>query len=311
MTETTKTIFEKYQIRKTKDQKAAFQSHLISLSESYGYKAKVEKGLREASNVVVGDPEGARVIYTAHYDTCAVMPLPNFITPKNFLIYLGYQLVLTTVMFIIPFLIMFAAAPAVLEKTGSQPLYSATLLGGYALLWLIIYVMMNGPANKNTANDNTSGVTLLIDIMRDMPEEQRDKVAFIFFDLEEKGLIGSASYKKAHKKIASSKLLLNFDCVSDGKNILFALKKKAEYISPKLKEAFPSNDTYTVYVESKGVFYPSDQRNFSLGIGVSALKKSKGGILYMNRIHTPRDTVYDEENIEYLKTGAIKLVEII
>ena len=311
MTETTREIFDKYEVRKTKEQKKSFRDYLIPLAESYGYEAREEAGKGGSVNVVVGDPEKARVVYTAHYDTCAVMPLPNFITPKCFPIYLAYQLILTIIMFIIPFLIMFVASPIVLEQTGSRGLYLATMLGGYALLWLIIYLMMMGPANKHTANDNTSGVTLLIDIMRDMPKEQREAVAFIFFDLEELGLVGSASYARAHSSVRTSKPVINFDCVSDGKNILFAIKKKAAHLTKAIKEAFPNNDTYTVYAESKGVFYPSDQRNFELGVGVSALNKSKGGILYMDKIHTLKDTVYDEESIEFLKTGAIKLVEII
>ena len=147
--------------------------------------------------------------------------------------------------------------------------------------------------------------------MMDLHEGERDKAAFIFFDLEERGLIGSAGYAKAHKSVKTSKPIINFDCVSDGKNILFALKKKSAYLAPKIKEAFPNTDTYTVLTESKGVFYPSDQRNFDIGVGVSALKKYKCGLLYMDKIHTPKDTVYDEENIEFLKAGAIKLVEII
>jgi hypothetical protein len=64
-------------------------------------------------------------------------------------------------------------------------------------------------------------------------------------------------------------------------------------------------------VASKWVIYPSDQRNFDLGVGVSALNKTKHGLLYMNKIHTKRDTVYDEENIEFLKNGAIELARII
>jgi hypothetical protein len=55
------------------------------------------------------------------------------------------------------------------------------------------------------------------------------------------------------------------------------------------------------------VFYPSDQANFSRGVGAAALKKAKGGLLYMDRIHTKRDTVYMEENIVYLTEGAVRL----
>ena len=66
-----------------------------------------------------------------------------------------------------------------------------------------------------------------------------------------------------------------------------------------------------VEIATTGVFYPSDQMNFNRGIGVAALNKSKRGILYMDKIHTPRDTVYDEENIAFLKNGAIKLTKLL
>ena len=144
-----------------------------------------------------------------------------------------------------------------------------------------------------------------------MPPELRHKTAFIFFDLEERGTVGSKCYKQQHKQIAKSKPVINFDCVSDGKNILFAVKKKAVHLAPKLSEAFKSNGIYTVDVATKGVFYPSDQRNFEQGVGVSALNKTKHGLLYMDKIHTKRDTVYDEENIEFLKNGAIEFVKIV
>lgn len=311
MTETTKEIFDKYEIRKTKEQRKAFRDYVIAYAKSQGYEAKEESFGKKVSNVVVGDPKSADVIYTAHYDTCAKMPFPNFITPKCFSIYLLYQLVVTTIMFIIPIIIMFVLAPFVLRETSSQPLYIATTLGGYALLWAILYLMINGPANKHTANDNTSGVTLLIDLMTEMPPELRHKTAFIFFDLEERGTVGSKCYKQQHKQIAKSKPVINFDCVSDGKNILFALKKNASHLESKISEAFKSNGVYNVEIASKGVFYPSDQRNFEQGVGVSALNKTKGGMLYMNKIHTKRDTVYDEENIAFLTNGAIELTRII
>ena len=310
MTNTTKEIFEKHEVRKTKEQRAAFRRYLVEYAVSQGYEAKEEKAARGATNVIIGNPATADVVYTAHYDTCAVMPLPNFITPKCIPIYILYQVIVSLIVYIIPFSIMFSS-PYVLESTDSNVLYLLTLLGGYALLLLFTFLMIAGPANKHTANDNTSGITLLCDIMTEMPTELRDKVAYIFFDLEEMGTLGSKGYALKHKANAKKMLVVNFDCVSDGKNILFVVKKNAKDTVKKLAEAFKSNDTYTVDIATKGVFYPSDQRNFDRGIGVSALNKSKHGILYMNRIHTPRDTVYDEENIEYLKNGAIELARII
>ena len=311
MRETTKEIFEKHEIRKSKEQRRRFREWLISYARSQGYAAREEAVAKNAVNVIVGNPAEADVIYTAHYDTCAVMPLPNFITPKSIAIYVIYQLALTAVLFAVPITVMFVLAPIVYRATDSDAIYFAMLGGGYALLIGILMLMRYGPANKHTANDNTSGVTLLVDIMTDMPSEMRHKVAYIFFDLEEVGMVGSRAYRKSHQKIASTKPVINFDCVSDGKSILFAVKKSAKHLAAKLEEAFKPDGTYTVDVATKGVFYPSDQISFRFGVGVSALKKTKRGLLYMNRIHTPRDTVYDEENIEFLKCGAIELVKII
>ena len=311
MTETTKVIFRDHEIRKTKKQKKAFRAYLRTLADSYGYNTRCESVGKHAHNVVVGDPVTAKVVYTAHYDTCAFMPFPNFITPLSIPIYLLYQLIMSIVIYIIPFIFMFVLPGRILDATDSYGLYLGCMLSGYALLILFTYLLLLGPANRHTANDNTSGVTLLIDIMRDIPDELKSEVAFIFFDLEELGLIGSKGYAKRHSRVRRGKLVINFDCVSDGKSILFALRKKATVYKEKIAEAFRSNETYSVEIASKGTFYPSDQLNFDLGVGVAALKKTRHGLLYMNRIHTPRDTVYDEENIVFLKNGAIELTRLL
>lgn len=70
----------------------------------------------------------------------------------------------------------------------------------FLCVWAVIALVMIGPANKHNANDNTSGVVTLLEIARSLPESQRGKVCFVLFDLEEAGLIGSAAYRKAHKK---------------------------------------------------------------------------------------------------------------
>ena len=38
-------------------------------------------------------------------------------------------------------------------------------------------------------------------------------------------------------------------------------------------------------------------------------QKTKGGLLYMDRIHTPRDTVFREENIAFLTDGSLRLTQ--
>ena len=308
MTETTQTVFEKHQIRKSYAQKSAFVQYVQSTAAKLGYQSRMEKGYLGARNVVVGDPDTARVVYTAHYDTCAVMPFPNFITPKCIWLFLLYQIAVGILMVAIPSGLVtgiFFGLAACGIKANALLLYDLWLILILAVCWLI----MAGPANKHTANDNTSGVTTLLDTMTALPEELRGEVAFVFFDLEEMGLFGSAGFASKHKKVTKNTLVVNFDCVSDGNNILFVLRKGATLYTEAIKTAFPSTEAFAVEVASKGAIYPSDQANFVRGVGVAALKKTKGGLLYMDRIHTGRDTVYMEENIAYLTEGAVRLAE--
>lgn len=313
MTETTRTVFDKHEIRKTRKQKSAFIDYVKSVSAAEGYTCKTEKGSFGARNIVVGDPDTAKVIYTAHYDTCARLPFPNFITPKCIWIYLLYQIVITAVLLCIPAAITQAAYHVGLLVDPDLTInltenFDAAFFLWYILLLVELVLFMAGPANRHTANDNTSGVTTLLDIMTVLPTEARESVAFVFFDLEEMGLLGSAGFANKHKRTAKNTLLVNFDCVSDGDTILFALRKGSERYAQVIEKAFPATDTLKVEVVSKGVFYPSDQANFTRGVGVAALK-GKGRLLYMDRIHTKRDTVYTEENVAYLTEGAVRLAE--
>ena len=306
MTETTQIILEKHQIRKSRKQKTAFIDYVQSTAASLGYDCRTEKGYLGARNIVVGNPDTAKVIYTAHYDTCAVMPFPNFITPKCIWLFFLYQIAVGILMVGISSALvtgLFFALAACGIAANILLLYYLWLILLLAVCWLI----MAGPANRHTANDNTSGVTTLLDTMAALPEELRGEVAFVFFDLEEMGLFGSAGFASKHKRGTKNTLLINFDCVSDGKNILFVLRKGAARYTEAIQASFPSTETFAVEVVSKGAIYPSDQANFARGVGVAALKKTKGGLLYMDRIHTNRDTVYMEENIAYLTEGAVRL----
>ena len=87
MTELSRVILRDWQVRKTKAQKQRFIEYLQSRLPGL---AVEEGGWPRCRNLVLGDPENADVVFTAHYDTCARLPFPNFITPKNLLIYLLY-----------------------------------------------------------------------------------------------------------------------------------------------------------------------------------------------------------------------------
>lgn len=310
MTELSRTILETYQIRKSAKQKAAFREFLCAHLREMGYDVKIEG--KSSKNIVVGDPAQAKVIYTAHYDTCPVLPFPNFITPRSILWYLLYQLLICVPVFA---LAVGAEVGTMLlwEKvTGEMCPLAVAILAMYAVLLLFIWWLYAGPANQHTVNDNTSGVLTLVEIAQQLPEELRGKVCLVFFDNEEKGLLGSAAFAKKHKAVRKNTLVVNFDCVSDGDSIqLFPAKglKKREEILSVLENAFLPAGEKTVEVVRSFGFYPSDQAKFKQGVGVCALKKSRIFGWYMDRIHTKKDTILMEENIHLLRQGALRLAQ--
>ena len=298
MTSISETVLREFMVRKTKDQKTAFIDYL----KSQFPELQVEEN-KQNRNLVLGNPANAKVLLTAHYDTCAKLPFPNFITPMNIWIYLGYQLLVT-----VPFIaLLFAVRGIVLALTQSE------LLGfwsGYlAMMGAMYYFLIGGPANPYTANDNTSGVITLLELYAAMTPEQKAQTALVFFDNEESGLLGSHFFAKKHKKDGlKEKLLLNFDCVSDGDHFLFVLNKPAmKQYGDLFRQAYGGEK---VLVESTSkAFYPSDQSNFPVNAAVAALNEHKLLGLYMDKIHTPKDRVFDTENIDFLCRGTLALLE--
>ena len=297
-------VLTAFPVRKSKQQKQEFRDAAQSYLKQFGYSPTVEKGSFGCRNMVIGDPETAQYLITAHYDTCARLPIPNLITPCNFWAFLGYQLVVMLLMLLVP------AIPGALAGllAGSFDVgYYVWLIG----VWVLIALMLIGPANKHNANDNTSGVVTLLEIARSLPESQRGKVCFVLFDLEEAGLIGSAAYRKAHKKASDSQLVLNLDCVGDGDYIRFFPTKKLKKDRKKLTSLYKACGYLgkkNVLVHEKGFSVcPSDQANFPYGVGICALRK-KGKTLYLSRIHTPKDTILEETNVNILRAALITFI---
>lgn len=291
-------ILEQYPVRKNKKQKQAFRTAVESYGERLGYAVTVEKGQLGAQNLLLGDPETAKFLVTAHYDTCANMLLPNFITPCNVFLYLAYQIGLVLLL-IVASAVAGAAAGLLL---GNE----AVKWTGLAVYWILLFMLILGPANKVNANDNTSGVVTLLEIARTLPENQRHKVCFVLFDLEEAGLLGSASYRKKHKKATDNQLVLNLDCVGDGDHLRMFPTKQLRKDRKKLTSLYRSCGYFgkkSLLVHEKGAaVYPSDQKHFPYGVGICALRKQKK-ILYMSRIHTKKDTALEETNVNILRAA--------
>ncbi len=292
MTELSEKILSSYQIRKKRAQKTAF----IDFLKCEIPELKVEEcGMLKSRNLIVGDVKKARVILTAHYDTCAAMPFPNLITPKNFLFILLYGILIA-----LPFIALMVGTEILLAYLTDN--YNLAYWIALAVFFASYFgVFMGGKPNQHTVNDNTSGVITLCELMALCKEKGISDVAFVFFDHEEIGLVGSSCFRKRYQNEMKDKLLINFDCVSDGAHMLFVLSKDASRYADTLRASLPFSETKTAHIEkASNTYYPSDQRGFPIAIAVSAMKKARVLGLYLDRIHTKKDTVMDETNIAYI-----------
>ena len=117
-------------------------------------------------------------------------------------------------------------------------------------------------------------------------------------------------YVKEYKEYLKNKLIINFDCVSDGNDIFFFPTQQIKNDQSKhenIINAFASTDYIRVHINKGFGFYPSDNFNFKYAYGVCGLKK--GLFYYLDRIHTSRDIIFNEENIELLSDGVCKLIK--
>ena len=300
MTPLSNEILENYQIRKSNKQKLAF---IKLLQKQFPQLVIEESGFPKCRNLIIGDLEHAKIVLSAHYDTCARAPFPNFVMPKSPLLSILYGFVMGLPGLLAAFLIILLHP----LEMGFWANYFLAL--GIYMLYTLLLIL--GPANKHTANDNTSGVIVLCELLETLNNKQKSDLAFVFFDHEESGLIGSAQFRAKHKKTMKDKLLINFDCVSDGDHILVAASKDARNrYGGLLKGSFLPTSRFSVHFSNlERIYYPSDQAGFKTAVAIAALKRKKLLGYYMDRIHTPKDTVFEKENITYLCNSILQLTK--
>lgn len=313
MTELKETLLGRFGVRKTGAQKQAFIAWALAYAKELGVCAGVEESGKYicSRNIVFGDVDRARIIITAHYDTCARLPVSNFATPGNLPVMVISEAMLFAAVGVIAWLagrgIKWALLAFSLAGWAAQLL---SVISGVLIALLLVAMMLVGPANRHNANDNTSGVLLLLMLMEALGNDGR--TAFVLFDNEEKGLLGSMAFIKAHPQ-AARRYLLNLDCVGDGDTLLMTGTKigmrmpQAKKLLAALDEIAPQYGKKTVTGEFPKWIYPSDQMLFPRGTALAALKGKR--LLFMDRIHTDKDTVLDENTIACFYAAIVKSIQ--
>ena len=284
-------VINNYMVRNSKDQKEKFIDLMVNSIEKYDIPVYVENLTGKNKNIVVGDLLHANYVFTAHYDTPnTLFFIPNLCTPTNKFMFILYQLFVALIM------ILFGTIMGLI-LVG---IYDEPTLFGFGIMFssfLFVLQMKVGVKNKNNFNDNTSGVITLIELIKKFNDIDRKDCAFIFFDNEEKGLKGSKEFFKHHTRIVREKVIINFDCVGDGDNILLIQKNVRPTILDSLDKQLINEEKKLVIKNGKDCIYNSDHKIFPIHIGCMACRYKKGIKYYTSKIHTNNDKILDEENI--------------
>jgi len=178
-------ITSRFPIRRKAEQKKAFRDWAVAEIRRMGYSVKVEQsGLPCHENIIVGNPEKAPMLFTAHYDTASRSLLPNILLPRNPVLNLLYQMLIVVILLVLAAGVLLLAG----ALTGSPE--AARLLWITAYLGILLWITFGGIANKNNVNDNTSGLAALMTMMAQLPEEEHSKAAFILFETRKKAWAG-------------------------------------------------------------------------------------------------------------------------
>ena len=301
-------IDSQYAVRNSAEQKQAFRDWALQTAKQKGF-AQIKVETAEGhDNLIFGNTDTAKVIFTAHYDTPRRSLLPNLMLVTNQVLHWTYHLGITLVM------LAFSIGAAFAVKTifhldwddlPSRLLVLAVYLGVYFALF---YLVLRGPANLHNRNDNTSGTAAVMEMIRRNGE--KNGVAYILFDDEEKGKKGSKAFAKANPAVKANVLIINLDCVGNGDTFIFCPSGKAETnpLYEQLKSAVSETNLNARFFPAGKAQMNSDHKNFDQGIGVCACSYQHKIGYYTGRIHTSRDTVAEPGNIERLTDALSRLL---
>jgi len=304
MRESFNELLTDYQMRRTIKQKQHFIKWLNHHARIYDYTVfehNFKKG--KSKNLIIGSPEEAEIFLTAHYDTPSSAWFPILSIVGNIPLFILSQISLYIVAFLFFYFIHWVLSFAIsVNYLGNSqiPFFWFTV----PLLTLILMIFWSiqltvGLPNKKNANDNTSGVSVLISLLEDLPVDIRNRICFVFFDDEEKGLEGAKCFNKGYGPHVKNKPLLNYDCVGHGKHLVFisrtVFSKTAAF--EMLKEVVKDK---AIVKYGKKFIHPSDQMVFKNSAGVVAVHKFPLVGYYMTRLHSRFDTKFNPDNIEKL-----------
>jgi len=303
-------FFSKFETRARRKEKDAFLACAKEGFRELGYtdaEMSIQQSGLGGKNLIIGAPD-ADVLFTAHYDTPGrngwlMMPCVKTV---------GMSLAALVGLFLF---VVLAVPGILLNIFGTDIAHYATLDLLLRLFPIVIFFGILFIKNPHNHNDNTSGCIGVYNVATIIAENPtlRERCAFVLFDMEEQGLLGSGAFAKWRSKTYPGKeqsYVINLDCIGVGEHLILASTKKpiAEAERAKMAQFLQGEGFDTIEKTSSLLGYLSDHAKFDRGVMLAFLRRAKLGGLYIPNIHTGRDRECDLEQIERLSASVVKYV---
>ncbi len=167
------------------------------------------------------------------------------------------------------------------------------------------------------ANDNATACSILLNLIL-KNKDTNEHIEFVFFDLEERGFIGSEYYVKKNKN--NIIYAINLDMCGLGNNIVYSLNKNNEDSLDKIAikynafrvKSLPPGDANSFISENIETFYIINSTTHDLKWFKDFANKRCSNITpdFLETMHKPTDTI-DKINIEQVNKIYLFLNELL
>ena len=300
-------ITREFPVRRKPEEKERFRLFLVGALREMGYHAELqtkETALQlggRVTNVVAGDPETAKLLLIAHYDTPLRPLLPPLIAPTRPVSGFFYMALTPVCVLLGSFVVSMGVGFALKAPQLPLPLFLLLLLAA------LVYLRF-GPSETRNLNDNTSGVAALLETASALTPRYRGEVAFAFLDGGFGGMSGAKGFRARYPS-AKEKTVINVNCVAQGSELLILPSKYSRWngeVLDAMLESFENGENTDVFLKTDGLtYYPSDNRAFRYSFTICACDKVAG----FGRLIQPRKAKnLDSEMLSLLKDGLCKLI---
>lgn len=154
------------------------------------------------------------------------------------------------------------------------------------------------------AGKEASTVWTVLEILRTLPENRRNRAAFVLYD----GFFGRRSYCSAHKEAVSNQLVIQLDSVAHGDILRMIPTRNLNQDRKKLTSLYKACGYFgkkSLLVQEKSLLPATTP--YPLGVAVCTIPSGKKET-YRNRIRETESTIPDQTNINILRAALVSFL---